>query len=116
MTPFLALALVSVCAFIIGYLVAALVMWHQWQTRTNEVAKIQDEAILALQEVRSRRAAIEKDRLASDELLELAWGVIANGGNPMGDWTSAPEMWQDAARKWRDDYHVYRSAVGDRRQ
>jgi hypothetical protein len=32
--------------------------------------------------------------------LELAWGVIANAGVPLGDWNSMTPEWRDAARKW----------------
>lgn len=37
-------------------------------------------------------------------LLEIAWGVIANAGG--GDWTRETKEWQDAAARWRDDYHA----------
>lgn len=36
--------------------------------------------------------------------LELAWGIIANAGG--GDWKTQTEVWQDAAKRWRDRYHV----------
>lgn len=38
------------------------------------------------------------------DLLELAWGVIANAGG--GDWTTQTEEWQEAAARWRDRYHA----------
>jgi len=38
------------------------------------------------------------------ELLELAWGVIANAGG--GDWTTQTPEWQEAAARWRDQYHA----------
>jgi hypothetical protein len=37
-----------------------------------------------------------------DELLELAWGIIANASG--GDWTKETAEWQEAAAKWRDKY------------
>jgi hypothetical protein len=37
-----------------------------------------------------------------DELLELAWGLIANASS--GDWTKETPDWQEAAAKWRDRY------------
>lgn len=40
-----------------------------------------------------------------DELLELAWGVIANV-----DWDNASEEWLDAAMRWRDNYTTYLDA------
>jgi len=36
-------------------------------------------------------------------LTEMAWVLIANAWE--GDWTKAPQEWQDAAAKWRDEYH-----------
>jgi hypothetical protein len=44
-------------------------------------------------------------RLGDDqeELLEAAWGLIANAGG--GDWSQETEEWQDAAKRWRDQYH-----------
>lgn len=34
---------------------------------------------------------------------QTAWGIIANAHE--GDWSKAPQMWQDAATRWRDGYH-----------
>ncbi len=39
----------------------------------------------------------------SPELLEAAWGVIANAHG--GDWGQASPAWRDAAERWRDQYH-----------
>lgn len=36
------------------------------------------------------------------ELLEIAWGVIANASG--GDWKKEPKDWQEAAVRWRDMY------------
>ena len=36
------------------------------------------------------------------EGLELAWGIIANAGNPPGMWEGMPQEWQEAAARWRD--------------
>jgi hypothetical protein len=38
----------------------------------------------------------------SDDLLELAWAIIANAGG--GDWDKESEEWRNAAAKWRDRY------------
>ena len=38
-----------------------------------------------------------------DPLLEMAWVIIANAGN--GDWHNETDEWQDAATKWRNEYH-----------
>ena len=36
-------------------------------------------------------------------LLELAWGLIANANE--GDWDKATKEWKEAAERWRDEYH-----------
>jgi hypothetical protein len=36
------------------------------------------------------------------DLLESAWGVIANAG---WDGLARPDSWQQAAERWRDKYH-----------
>ncbi|RLI67092.1 hypothetical protein DRO91_10725 [Candidatus Heimdallarchaeota archaeon] len=43
--------------------------------------------------------------METKELLELAWGLIANAYE--GDWDKAPEStgWKKAAERWRDEYH-----------
>jgi len=38
------------------------------------------------------------------ELLEVAWGVIANAGG--GDWGVEGAKWREAATRWRDDWHA----------
>lgn len=38
------------------------------------------------------------------ELLDLAWGVIANAGG--GNWETEKKEWQEAAVIWRDRYHM----------
>ena len=37
------------------------------------------------------------------DMLESAWGVIANAGG--GNWNLESEDWQTAAKRWRDKYH-----------
>lgn len=37
-----------------------------------------------------------------DDLLEAAWGLIANASDWMDD---SRTEWTDAAKKWRDAYH-----------
>jgi len=39
----------------------------------------------------------------AEDLLEYAWGIIANAGG--GDWTKESKDWQEAAARWRDRYH-----------
>ncbi len=38
------------------------------------------------------------------ELLELAWGLIANAYG--GNWNEAPDDWREAAERWRDRWHA----------
>lgn len=39
------------------------------------------------------------------DLLYWAWTIIANAGG--GDWEKETSDWQEAAAKWRDQFHVY---------
>ena len=39
----------------------------------------------------------------ADELLEEAWGVIANAQG--GRWEDASPEWREAATRWRDKWH-----------
>lgn len=42
------------------------------------------------------------------DMLETAWGVIANAGHPsLGDWEGMPDGWLEAAQKWRDQWRAY---------
>jgi hypothetical protein len=45
-------------------------------------------------------AAAEGRAVEADELLYLAWGVIANVRN--GNWEGESDEWQAAAVRWRD--------------
>lgn len=38
------------------------------------------------------------------DLLEFAWGVIANVSG--SNWDKQSPEWQDAAKRWRDQYHA----------
>lgn len=42
---------------------------------------------------------------SADDLLESAWGVIANANG--GNWEDESPEWQEAARRWRDNWHQY---------
>ena len=37
-------------------------------------------------------------------MLEVAWGIIANAGG--GNWELESETWNDAAVRWRERYHA----------
>lgn len=39
----------------------------------------------------------------SRDMLEAAWGIIANAGG--GNWKLETPEWQEAASRWRDEYH-----------
>lgn len=56
-----------------------------------------------------RDAARERSAKLLD-LAEMAWGVIANAADDA--WK--PGNWTDAARKWRDSYHVFLQEVSPR--
>ena len=44
-----------------------------------------------------------EDIMENTELLELAWGIIANAQG--GDWEKATPEWKAAAERWRDRYY-----------
>lgn len=46
--------------------------------------------------------------MSSDDLLEAAWGIIANTGG--GDWSKESTEWRRAAERWRGGYHAHISA------
>ena len=37
------------------------------------------------------------------DVTEWAWTIIANAGG--GDWDRESTEWQEAAKKWRNEYH-----------
>ena len=47
------------------------------------------------------------------ELLEAAWGIIANAGG--GNWENETLEWQEAAARWRDAYHRWLDERSPRR-
>jgi hypothetical protein len=52
------------------------------------------------------RQYIEEQRVKSkneDEVLNLAWGLIANAGG--GNWSVETDEWQKAARRWQELYN-----------
>lgn len=42
------------------------------------------------------------ERMSKDDLLDLAWGLIANSYG--GDWKLATPDWRKAAKRWQDGY------------
>ena len=57
---------------------------------------------VALEAAAPHLAAAERERCA--DLLETAWGIIANAG--WDDCAKTPG-WQEAAERWRDGYHAF---------
>jgi hypothetical protein len=45
------------------------------------------------------------DKTNPSDLMEWAWGIIANAGG--GNWDLETPEWQEAAAKWRDAYHEF---------
>ena len=52
--------------------------------------------------VESIREIQEDARRDLVDLIDAAWGIIANAGN--GDWLTEHPEWQEAAAKWRDQF------------
>jgi hypothetical protein len=48
------------------------------------------------------------DESVSDDLLDWAWTIICNAGE--GDWTRESADWQEAAAKFREEYHAHLDA------
>ncbi len=46
---------------------------------------------------------LRDDLTVRDELLELAWGLIANANE--GDWDTTDVKWHAAAIDWRENWH-----------
>ena len=44
-------------------------------------------------------------REAEVNALEKGWIVIANAGSAIGDWGTCTKDWQEAAARFRDEYH-----------
>jgi len=53
--------------------------------------------------------AFAKRLIVKNSLLEMAWVIIANAGG--GNWKKESKDWQEAAAKWRDDYHKKNKGV-----
>ena len=64
-----------------------------------ELRKSQALAIDQLKALEAERAEETREHL---ELLEYAWGVIANAHK--GNWNAATSEWHEAAAKWRDQW------------
>ena len=56
-----------------------------------------------------KQVVAEIDRLRQSE--ERAWCLIANAFE--GNWDRAPLEWQEAAERWRDEYHKHLPPVSD---
>lgn len=48
------------------------------------------------------------------ELLESAWGLIANAGG--GNWDFETKAWEEAAIRWRDKYGAWADKTGHQNQ
>ena len=57
-----------------------------------------------VRETWEQEVTVLKDEIVKlGSILEAAWGVIANAGG--GDWEKETKEWQEAAARWRDNYH-----------
>lgn len=65
------------------------------KTILRERDNFQDQRDFAMSE-------IERLRKEYFEMLDSAWGLIANAGG--GNWDLQTEEWRQAARRWRDKY------------
>jgi hypothetical protein len=51
--------------------------------------------------------AQQKPGWPDSDLIEAAWGIIANAGGPGGNWDNETEEWRRAAEQWREAFHRY---------
>lgn len=56
----------------------------------------------------SQAGASSSAPAGSANLLEWAWGIIANAGG--GNWELESQGWREAAARWRDAYHGTQSS------
>ena len=74
---------------------------YWWPSVIRQLKQERNDWKRWLTECEGKRADVRE----ADELLELAWGLIANSYG--GDWDQASEQsgWKVAAERWRDRYH-----------
>ena len=75
-------------------------------TSTREPRQLSVEMntlLYALGLAREARDEAKGDAVAARELLKEAWGIIANAGG--GNWGRESKEWQEAAAKFRDEFH-----------
>lgn len=74
--------------------------------RTHEqTAKDINKALDAAGEKRIRAATRTLTLFNALDMLQTAWGIIANANG--GNWTKAEPDWKEAAARWRDEYHAF---------
>lgn len=81
----------------IGY---ASMCWDENRVfETSKANKIVDELV---RYIKSKTETVPSGDTVLKDLLETAWGIIANASN--GDWTKESPEWQHAAIRFRDSY------------
>ena len=64
-----------------------------------------------VRETWEQEVTVLKDEIVKlGNILEAAWGVIANAGG--GNWEIETKDWQEAAARWRDNYHTQALMIG----
>jgi len=56
---------------------------------------------------RALDALLTEEEIKEQHLIDWAWSIIANAGG--GDWERESADWQEAAAKWRHNYHLHLS-------
>ena len=77
---------------------------HDFAERENSVTVDGMCPLCMAADLTRLRAVAEAAEQASD-LLETAWGIIANAGG--GDWQKETEVWQGAVSRWRENYFAW---------
>jgi len=56
----------------------------------------------------TRKTPQGEPRLTEADLLEAAWGIIANAGNDA--WSGKIRDWLPTAERWRDEYFAWKKS------
>ena len=74
-----------------------------YEGRLEKMHALMTEVQEQRSETEKRLDALVQERDDLRDMLETAWGIIANANG--GDWETASQDWQDAAARFRDAYH-----------
>jgi len=82
----------------------------------EQETKCKCDEIMAKDPTRHFRGCPKREEFPTHEadpshMLEVAWSIIANASN--GNWSEQSLAWQEAAKRWRDQWHEILHAKGE---